>query len=197
MGAEFILHRKHRIFGVALAALVVCFMGTAPAFAQKNKKDQPPQPQPTMLSDSKESLLNLPDDKLIDNQISEMLGAWEVGDVDKLHACYADDVLVVSGGAQPPISGWANYLAAYQAERSHMRGVRVERTNTYTKVTGNTAWSTYQWDFTGAVDGTNTLAHGHTTLEFEKRDGDWLIVLNHTSLAEGAPTAPATKSGTP
>src|SRR5580704_9770435 len=184
MGVGYIFRGKLGILGVALAALVICLAGARPASAQKNKKDQPPQPQPTMLSDSKESLLNLPDDRQIDHQISEMLWAWEVGDVDKLHACYADDVLVVSGGAQPPISGWANYLAAYQAQRLHMRSVREERTNTFTKVTGNTAWSTYQWDFTGAVDGTNTLAHGHTTLEFEKRDGHWLIVLNHTSIAE-------------
>lgn len=195
MGATFFIHHIRKIATGSLFAFVIFMAGIAPASAQK--KNQPPQPQPTILSDSKESVLNLPDDRLIDNQISAMLGAWEIGDAEKLHASYADDVLVVSGGAQPPISGWANYLMAYQSQRAHMRSVRLERTNTFTKVTGNSAWSTYQWDFTGVVDGNSTLAHGHTTLEFEKRDGHWLIVLNHTSIAEGAPPAAVPKAATP
>ena len=37
--------------------------------------------------------------------ISEMLGAWQVGDVDKLHKDYADDVTVVNGAYAPPDRG--------------------------------------------------------------------------------------------
>jgi ketosteroid isomerase-like protein len=150
-----------------------------------------------MLNDSQISILNLPDQQQIDTQISMMLGAWQVGDTDKMHTYYADDVLVVSGGPQPPISGWANYVLAYQSQRGHMSSVRLDRSNTFTKVTGNTAWSTYQWNFNGLVDGKNTAAQGHTTLALEKRDGHWLIVLNHTSLGEGVPTVTAPKTGTP
>jgi hypothetical protein len=32
------------------------------------------------------------------------------------------------------------------------------------------------------VDGNKMAARGNTTLVFEKRDGVWLIVLNHTSV---------------
>lgn len=198
MGAAVSIHRICKNFGRALfatATIIIVGLGVAPASAQKNKKDLPPQP--TILSNSQTSLLNLPDDRMIDNQISEMLGAWQVGDADKMHTYYADDVLVVSGGPEPPISGWANYLTAYQTQRAHMRSVRLDRTNTYTKVSGNSAWSTYDWVFTGVVDGTPMSARGHTTLALEKRDGRWLIVLNHTSVATQGPAAPAPKTGTP
>jgi uncharacterized protein (TIGR02246 family) len=173
--------------GIVAAAL--CVMCIAPVSAQK--KNQPLPPQPTMFNNGPANLVNLPDDKDIDNQISIMLGAWELGDFDKMHTIYADDVLVISGGAQPPISGWANYLTAYKQQRAHMSQVQIQRTNTYTKVSGNTAWVTYQWQFTGTVDGNATAANGHTTLAMEKRDGHWLIVLNHTSIADSAPAAPA------
>jgi ketosteroid isomerase-like protein len=201
MGVADYIQRNREMIGRVLCAFAMAMLiasaGAASVSAQKKTKDQPPQPQPTMLSDSKESVLNQPDERAIDTQISVMLGAWQVGGIDRMHECYADDVLVVSGGPQPPISGWANYLVAYQGQRAHMSSVHLDRTNTFTKVTGNTAWSTYQWDFNGVVDGKNTLAHGHTTLALEKRDGHWLIVLNHTSMAEGAPAMPIPKAGTP
>jgi len=61
---------------------------------------------------------------------------------------------------------------------------------------GDTAWVTYQWQFVGNVDGKATQALGHTTLVLQKRAGNWLIVLNHTSAiptddsSQSAPTTP-------
>jgi len=130
------------------------------------------------------------DQQQIDYQISEMLGAWQLGDIDRLHKSYADDVSVVSGVWTPPIFGWPSYLAAYQAQRARMMQVRLDRSNTYIKVSGNFAWACYQWDFIGTVDGQQTGAQGQTTLIFEKRQNRWLIVHNHTSIVQGnAPTA--------
>jgi len=191
MAASFSIRKIH----LAILIAPVCFLCAIPAAAQKKNKDLPPQP--TMFNEGPSNLANLPDDKSIDNQISIMLGAWEIGDADKMHSTYADDVLVVSGGTQPPISGWTNYLTAYQSQRAHMNQVQIRRTNTYTKVSGTSAWVTYQWDFTGTVDGNPTAASGHTTLALEKRDGHWLIVLNHTSIAEQPAAAPAAKSARP
>jgi hypothetical protein len=37
------------------------------------------------------------------------------------------------------------------------------------------------------------FARGNTTLVFEKRDGAWLIVLNHTSVTPDGTPAPAAK----
>jgi ketosteroid isomerase-like protein len=115
--------------------------------------------------------------------VSQMLGAWQVGDVEMLHSHYADDVLVVSGMWEPPLQGWQNYLRAYQSQRARTQGIRLDRSNTFIKVQGDTAWCTFQWDFFGQVDGSPSNAAGHTTLVLQKRAGKWLIVLNHTSVA--------------
>ena len=130
----------------------------------------------------------LGDQQQIDYQISEMLGAWQLNDIERMHKNYADDVSVVSGAWTPPIFGWASYLAVYQAQRARMKQVRLDRSNTYIKVVGNFAWACYQWDFGGAVDGQATTAQGQTTLIFEKRGDRWLIVHNHTSLVQGTPS---------
>ena len=150
-----------------------------PAAAQKqNQKGKQPDSQSTEIT----SPIAPPDSQAIDLLVSQMLGAWQVGDVDMMHKAYADDVTVVSGQWEQPIFGWTNYARAYQAQRTRTQGDRLERTNTFTKVIGNAAWCTYQWRYTGQVDGASAAAFGHTTLVLEKRAGTWLIVLNHTSV---------------
>jgi uncharacterized protein (TIGR02246 family) len=140
---------------------------------KKNKKDAD--------SDSAFSGVNIPDAQAIDVLVSQMLGAWQIGDADMMHKYYADDVIVVSGAWEPPLIGWPNYLRAYQAQRARTEAGRLDRSNSYTKVVGDAAWVTYQWQFTGAVDGAPARVFGHTTLELEKRAGTWLITLDHTS----------------
>jgi uncharacterized protein (TIGR02246 family) len=144
----------------------------------------------------------LPDPQAIDLLISEMLGAWQIGDVDMMHKYYADDVTMVSGAWEQPLFGWDNYVKSYQAQRSRVQGGRLDRINTYTKVSGDTAWSTYQWEFAGQVDGKPSDVLGHTTLMLEKRNGAWIIAMNHTSVVSSStPAAPAsvnpTKSAAP
>jgi len=179
------------------AALALVLFGPAALLAapaaqnQKNNKDKK-EPEITGLS----SLMTLPDAQHIELMISQMLGAWQIGDADMLHSHYADDVLVVSGIWEPPLQGWRNYLSAYQAQRARTQGIRLDRSNTYIKVQGDTAWCTYQWDFTGQVDGNPSNAAGHTTLVLQKRAGKWLIVLNHTSVAP-VPQRPVPASAVP
>jgi len=52
------------------------------------------------------------------------------------------------------------------------------------------AWAVYQWVFTGEVDGQPTGYRGFTTLVFEKQGGAWLIMTNHTSIADLPQSAP-------
>ena len=169
---------------VAAAALAVLWLGAMALSAapgaqnQKNNKNQK-QPEITGLG----SLVPLPDAQAIELMVSQMLGAWQIGDVEMLHKHYADDVLVVSGAWEPPLQGWKNYLRAYQAQHARTQSIRLDRRNTYVKVQGDTAWCTYQWDFNGQVDGNPSSAGGHTTLVLQKRAGTWVIVLNHTSVA--------------
>ena len=163
----------------------------SPAAAQKEKKKKS---EPGASTDNPKMLIPLNDEQQIDYMISEMLGAWQLGDVEKLHQDYADDVAVVNGSWAPPVLGWNNYLAVYQQQRARMQQVRMDRMNTYIKVDGNVAWACYQWDFSGTVDGQPSAAQGQTTLVLEKRNNHWVIVHNHTSLVPSAP--PASPAGT-
>ena len=78
----------------------------------------------------------MPDNQAVDLLVSQMLGAWQAGDADGMHKFYADDVMVISGAFEPPLIGWANYARAYQAQLARTSGCRLERINSYTKVTG-------------------------------------------------------------
>ncbi len=178
-----------RGIGLFLVVAALLFLAALPAAAQKKKKNAPPPPADNT------SVLPLPDEQQVDYVISEMLGAWQLGDVERMHKDYADDVTVVQGIYASPVLGWTNYLASYQAARQRMNRVRLDRANTFIKVDGNIAWACYQWDFAAAVEGQTTTAQGQTTLVLQKRDGKWLIVLNHTSLVQ--PTPSSTPASTP
>jgi ketosteroid isomerase-like protein len=187
---------SNRIGGHAIRAIASLLVGAAlllacgsPAAAQKKKKNDTPP------ADSNKPTLPMGDEQQIDYNISEMLGAWQVGDTERMHKDYADDVSVVNGIWAPPVFGWTNYLAAYQQQRARMQQVRMDRSNTYIKLNGNFAWACYQWDFAAVVDGQPTVARGQTTLIFEKRNNLWLIIHNHTSAVPT--TQPAPPANTP
>ena len=186
-----------RRFAVAIAWVALAAMSAAPLLvagnsaAQNNKKNDNKQSDTTGILPAG----SMPDAQAIDLVVGQMLGAWQVGEVEMMHKFYADDVVVVSGAWEQPLIGWENYARAYQAQYARMNGGRLDRTNTYAKVLGDDAWVTYQWQFSGQVDGAPTSAVGHTTLVLQKRAGTWVIVLNHTSQVSGEaqPTAaPAT-----
>jgi uncharacterized protein (TIGR02246 family) len=169
--------RSHAITrGIVALTLVVTLCGSVAAFGQnqKNKKK-------SKEADANENSSLLPENQAVDGLVSQMLGAWQAGDAPGMHKFYADDVTVISGAWEPPLMGWANYARAYEAQFARTSGCRLERTNSLTKVMGDSAMVTYQWQFIGDVDGRRTQAFGHTTLVLQKRAGTWLIVLNHTS----------------
>src|SRR6266404_1144934 len=180
-----------------LAICLVIFLSmVSSAAAQKEKKKK----KDANASDDAHLKLPMPDEQQIDYAISEMLGAWQLGDIDRLHKAYADDAVFVSGFWAPPIFGWSNYLPLYQQQHARTQQVRLDRLNTFIKVSGAVAWACYQWDFSGTVDGQPMTTRGQTTLVFEKRTDRWLIVHNHTSGAlptPGSPAQPAVPAGTP
>ena len=158
-----------------------------PAGAQQNKKNK----KDTSASSTTPTTM-MSDEQQVDYAISTMLGAWQFGDAEKLHQSYADDVMIVSGVWGPPIVGWADYAPLYLQQRGRMQQVRMDRSNTFIKVVGTFAWACYQWDFSATIDGQESGSQGQTTLIFEKRNGHWLIVHNHTSQVQAklAPTTP-------
>lgn len=174
---------------LAAALFLTC---ASPAMAQKEKKKKKDN---TPAADSSNTIIPMSDEQLIDYTLSEILGAWQIGDIEKLHKDYADDVSIVNGEWAPPIMGWSNYLAIYQQQRARMQQVRMDRYNTYIKVSGSVAWACYQWDFAAVVDGQPSGSQGQTSVVLEKRNNHWIIVHNHTSLVRT--TQPAAPANTP
>jgi len=85
-----------------------------------------------------------------------MLGAWQLGDVEKLRADYGDDVVVVNGSWAPPIFGWTNYLAITSSSARACSRVRMDRFNTFHQSERHGGWACYQWEFAAVVDGQQT-----------------------------------------
>jgi len=182
-----------RFAGLALLAAAFLMPNLSIAASAQNPRKEKKQPDTTGIV----SPVPLPDTEAIDLDVSQMLGEWQVGNTAAMQKFYADDVVVVSGVWEQPVIGWNNYVKAYETQRARTKLARLERTNTYTKVYGDTAWVTYQWAFTGEVDGAAMSALGHTTLVLQKRDGKWLIVLNHTSIAPAPGQSDLSSSGIP
>jgi ketosteroid isomerase-like protein len=193
------ISRASRLLSSGLSLFLILGLSLAlasTAVAQKKKKNDTTEPAPSPTSDANK--MGLPDEQKIDYLISEMMGAWQVGDTEKLHKCIADDISVVNGLWAPPVVGWENYLAEYKSQRSRTQQVRLDRTNTLVRLAGNFAWACYQWDFSAVVDGQPSSAEGQTTLVFEKRDGNWVVVHNHTSLVTASqPVTPASTTPLP
>jgi ketosteroid isomerase-like protein len=179
-----------RFAGRAIQRILLVFLAAAlsvtcvsPAAAQKEKKQKKEKTPP---ADTSKPLIPMADEQQIDYMLSEMLGAWQLGDVERLHKYYAEDVSIVNGGWAAPILGWTNYVTLYQQQLKRMQQVRLDRVNTYIKVKGNVGWACYQWEFQAVVEGQPAASRGQTTVVLEKRGDQWLIVHNHTSLAPGA-----------
>ncbi|HVN07647.1 MAG TPA: nuclear transport factor 2 family protein [Patescibacteria group bacterium] len=187
-----------RLFLFACAAVLLAAVPAAaglPAGAGQKQKQQNQKEVAPPKDDT--PLIPLTDEQQVDNNITEMLGAWQIGDVEMLRKYYADNVLVVSGLWEPPLIGLDKYIQAYQRQRERIQGPQLNRSNTFIKVEGTVAWAVYQWTFTGVVDGQPTGYRGHTTLVFEKRNGKWLVITNHTSLAVPPPAPETGQPNTP
>lgn len=172
------------------AMLFACSASSGASQKDKKKKN-------ANSSGDNKPILPMSDQQQIDYLISEMLGAWQIGDTERMHKDYADDVIVVNGVWAPPVFTWANYLAIYQQQRAHMQQVRMDRINTFTKLSGNFAWACYQWEFSAVMDGQPVATRGHTTLILEKRNDHWLIVHNHTSLVQAVQPSATPSPSTP
>lgn len=162
---------------VGLAVLLSLACATHVTAQKKKKGSDKADAEPTFA---------LPDPQHLEKMTGEMLAAWQIGDVALLQKYHAPDVTVVSGAYEPPLQGWANYAAAYQRQRQRLTTVRIERRNTFIQVKGTVAWAVYQWEMSAETEGAPLGVRGHTTLTFEKRGGNWMIVHNHTSMVETA-----------
>jgi ketosteroid isomerase-like protein len=159
-----------------IIAVLIATLFTVSAWGQSSK-----QKPPKNSKNSSIPMPPLPIPEQIDHNIGEMLGAWQVGDVEAMHKYYAEDATWVAGTDDPPVTGWQNYASKYEQSRRGLGAVQLIRRNTNIFHYGDTAWACYQWEFDGTVNGQTMVAHGQTTLVFVKTGENWLIVHNHTS----------------
>jgi uncharacterized protein (TIGR02246 family) len=184
--------RRNAHWAAALWCMVAMLgvFATASNAQQNDKKKK--KNAPAVDNSSANPIVPLTDEQQIDYMISEVLGAWQIGDSERMHKSYADDVSVVNGGWAPPILGWANYETLYKQQRAQMQQVRMDRSNTYIKVNGNTAWACFQWDFAAVINGNPSAARGQTTYVLVKNGNRWLIAHDHTSVVQSSqPQVPA------
>jgi ketosteroid isomerase-like protein len=176
------------------AAAVLILALSCAAAAQKTQKKSKNAPADT--SDQTNAVLATPIAQQVDTVIGEMLGAFQLGDLDMMHKYYADNATFVSGMYEPPVVGWDNYVPLYKSGMSGFQGIQVIRRNTYIFNHSDVAWAMYQWEFISTFNGQPYSAEGQTTLVLEKVGDKWLIVHNHTSQALPQ-AAPAQQSATP
>jgi uncharacterized protein (TIGR02246 family) len=185
--------------GILRSCAAMCMIAMLVALATSGKAQQSDKKRkkstPIVDNSSANPVVPLTDEQQIDYLISEVLGAWQIGDSARMHKDYVDDVSVVNGGWAPPVLGWTNYETLYKLQRAQMQQVRMDRSNTYIKVNGNTAWACFQWDFAAVINGAPSAARGQTSYVLVKRDNHWLIAHDHTSVVQTA--QPQLPAGTP
>jgi ketosteroid isomerase-like protein len=183
-----VLRTRARVLQLVLFAALALVTGAVPASAQKKSKNKNAPDSAT----DQTIALPMPDSAAIDQAIGEAMGYWQIGDTNSLHKYYTDDVVLVSGAWEPPIIGWDNFLKAYQMQREHVTGARMDRSNTVIKVNGNSAWATYQFIYVAQSQGQVVQYRGHTTLFLVKQGEKWLITLNHSSIVDSTLPEPST-----
>jgi ketosteroid isomerase-like protein len=172
--------RRYLLAAIVAATFVTLILSspvsTTARPAQKNKKSgDAPTSAPPM------SAISGSDSQQIDHDIGEMLGAFQVGNVEAMHKYYADNTTFVSGGFAPPVVGWQSYVNQYESQRAAFLGMQIIRRNTFIFVHQDVSWASYQWEFVSTYNGKPFNAHGQTTLVLTKVGDNWLIVHNHTS----------------
>ncbi len=178
--------------GCAWLLAAALILAVSPSGAgQKNKKqknsDASTDPLAGILPDTPQVEANK-----INEDIGEMLGAFQVGDTEIMHKYYSDDCTFVQSTFDPPIVGWLNYVALYNREKTAFQGIQLIRRNTNIYVHGDVAWASYQWQFDSSWQGQPYITLGQTTLVFTKVNGNWLIVHNHTNQVMAEPKSQTT-----
>ena len=82
-------------FYALLAIATLLSFGAMPSHAQQKEKKKK-KDSALVDNSSANPIVPLTDEQQLDYMISEVLGAWQIGDSDRMHKSYAEDVSVVN-----------------------------------------------------------------------------------------------------
>jgi ketosteroid isomerase-like protein len=118
-------------------------------------------------------------------------GAWERRDMDFIEKYYAHDPGMLLFFERRQLQGWERVKTLYGNMFSHASRGEIASThsNVRVKVVEDMAYvaSNFRLEVT-EPSGRSTVDEGRSTVVFEKRDGDWVVVHRHTSFQ--APPGP-------
>lgn len=110
--------------------------------------------------------------------------AWETLDPAKAAPFYAKEADRVFYDTAPlKYAGWANYAAGAGQSLANYSSAKITLADDVrAQQRGNLAWATATWRWEGSrKDGGTVMVEGRTTVVWEKRGKDWLIVHQHVS----------------
>ena len=96
-----------------------------------------------------------------------------------------DDGMVNYGTDGAPIVGWNSLKKLIEDQNAALSQTKITANDVSVKVSpsGNWAWATSLWDFKAVAGGKSLALPVRCTWILEKRDGRWLIVHFHKSIA--------------
>ena len=98
-----------------------------------------------------------------------------------------DDGMVNYGTDGAPIVGWGSLKKLIEDQNAALSQTKITAAEVSVRISpsGNWAWATSLWDFRAVVGGKSLALPVRCTWILEKRDGRWLIVHFHKSIACG------------
>ena len=114
--------------------------------------------------------------------------AFESADMKTLDALWAHDADVTVFESGHANYGWSDYRDHHlKPEVEEMKSVKYQLTDIKTRVSGDTAWSTFKYSISADYKGQRIDSAGLGTAVLENRDGSWKIVHWHTSAPRRKP----------
>lgn len=116
---------------------------------------------------------------------------FEKNDLPMVEAVWAHDESVTVFESGHANRGWADYRDHHLApEMKEFKNTKFTLSDINIKVSGSTAWATFQYTIAGDVKDRRIAGQGLGTAVLEQRAGRWLIVHQHTSSPRRPPAAP-------
>ena len=121
----------------------------------------------------------------VQSVLDRLADVYVTRDVDSLRAVFSpdQDVVMFSPGTSERFVGIAEIVAKAESDLARTESASLVYRNTSISAAGAVAWAAVDADFTVRAGGEERALPVHITFVLEQREGVWLIVHAHYSLA--------------